>query len=1027
MKVFQPFRLDTVNHCLWRADERVALTPKAFDVLRYLVEHAERLVTQDEILEALWPGTYVNPEVVKKYVLEIRKALRDHPDKPAFVATFPKRGYQFIAGVREDSSPGASDLSANTAKTIVGREDALAQLDKCLSKALNGKRQVIFITGEAGIGKTTLLDAFHQRAGSRPNLRIARGQCVEGFGGKEAYYPVLEALGQWFRAEDGSPALHTLAKQAPTWLIQFPSLVKAEQRAVLQKEILGATRERMVREICEALESLTAQEALVLVLEDLHWVDPSTLDFISAFARRRGPAKLLLLGTYRPADVIILDSPLKALKQDLVIHTLSCEIGLERLEESDIAEYIAVTFVGASFPTGFADLIYRHSGGNALFMVSILQNMVKKGVIAEGDEGWNLTVAFEDVDLSVPETLDQLIEMQFQQLSPLEQRVLRSASVAGEHFSVWAITAAAEVAPEIIEDACERLAERLQFIQAAGIHEMANGQISTHYDFRHSLYREVLYRRLSEASRSKLHLLLAQRLKAFYDPSRLELASELALHFEGGRDYEQAVRYLILAAENSAGRFAYRDSIEILQHALELAEKLAPALRSELDVQVLESIGNAHFAMGALVPSAEAYAAAAERAQLAGLKTAQMHALISAMYPLGFIDPVKGITALEEAVKVSVSINNPAQLASTQMLAAGCRLVFGTWSGADSDLCASSYKTLLHLDPSKFDAYQQVAYAHVALLKGNYAEALDLCERAVSEASLSRVGHVVNFLVNFGALSARSITFLYQGELGKALQLTEVGRASPDENLALYWQASFREASLRTQVFDFEGARRICQETGMVGGEHPIFYGQTIHQMAVGYIALHSGDYPQALEIFGEVYEPATGPKFFLHWWWRLMARLEASNAWLMSEDLANARISADDFLKSALSTADPFLQALAWDLHARVAMAENNFAEARGAIEQALAIIEKFEIPVAGWRICATAWRLHEHLKEHKQAETNRERADSCIVKIANSFVPEEPLRAKFLEARPVRQILRKKTAESGKRQPTMRQRSAH
>jgi len=1027
MKVFEPFRLDTVNHCLWRADERVALTPKAFDVLRYLVEHADRPVTQDEILEALWPGTYVNPEVVKKHVLGIRKALRDHPDKPAFVATFPKRGYQFIAAVREDSSASASDLSANTPETIVGREDALAQLDKCLTKALNGKRQVIFITGDAGIGKTTLLDVFHQRAGSHPNLRIARGQCVEGFGGKEAYYPVLEALGQWFRAEDGGPVLHTLAKQAPTWLIQFPSLVKAEQRAALQKEILGATRERMVREICEALESLTAQDALVLVLEDLHWVDPSTLDFISAFARRRGPAKLLLLGTYRPADVIISHSPLKALKQDLVIHNLSCEIGLERLEESDIAEYIAIKFAGANFPTGFANLIYRHSGGNALFMVTILQNMVKKGLIAQADEGWTLTVAFEDVDLSVPETLDQLIEMQFQQLSPLEQRILRSASVAGERFSVWAITTAAEVAPDMIEETCERLAERLQFIQAAGIHEMANGQISTHYDFRHSLYREVLYRRLSETMRSKLHLLLAQRLKAFYNLCRQELASELALHFEGGRDHEQAVRYLILAAENAAGRFAYRDSIEILQHALQLAEKVGPAPRNELEVQVLECIGNAHFALGALVPSAEAYAAAAERAQLAGLKAAQLHALTSAMYPLGFIDPVQGIAALEEAVKVSMSINNPAQLASTQMLASGCRLVFGTWSRADADLCTSSYETLLQLDPSKLDPYQRIAYAHVALLKGNYAETLDLCERSVSEASVSRVGHVVNFLVNFGALSARTIAFLYKGELGKALQLTQVGRASPDENLALYWQASFREASLRTQVFDFEGARRICQETGKVGGEHPIFYGQTIHQMAVGYIALHSGDYPQAIELFRDVYEPPTGPKFFLHWWWRLMARLESSNARLMSEDLSQARISADDFLKSALATADPFLHALAWDLIARVAMAENNTADARGSIEQALAIIEKFEIPAAAWQVCATAWQVHERLKEHKKAEANRERAEDCILKIANSFAPGEPLRAKFLEARPVRQILSKKILASGKRPPTMRRRAAH
>jgi DNA-binding winged helix-turn-helix (wHTH) protein len=305
MKVFHTFRLDTLNHRLWRGEERVSLAPKAFDVLRYLVEHADRLVTQDEILEALWPGIYVNPEVVKKYVLGIRKVLGDQTNKPAFVATFPRRGYQFIAAVRDETASPPSVVTTSEMGTMVGREDALAQLKSALSKVLQGQRQIVFITGEAGIGKTTLVDAFHQSAACGAKVRIARGQCVEGFGGKEAYYPILDALGQLLRDADGGPIVQAFSKQAPTWLVQFPYLVKAELRETLQKEIIGATRERMVREICEALESLTAQDPLVLVLEDLHWVDPSTLDFISALARRRGPAKILLLGTYRPADVII--------------------------------------------------------------------------------------------------------------------------------------------------------------------------------------------------------------------------------------------------------------------------------------------------------------------------------------------------------------------------------------------------------------------------------------------------------------------------------------------------------------------------------------------------------------------------------------------------------------------------------------------------------------------------------------------------------------------------------------------------
>ncbi|MGA8345848.1 MAG: winged helix-turn-helix domain-containing protein, partial [Candidatus Sulfotelmatobacter sp.] len=99
MKRFQSFRLDTANQCLWDGDVRVALTPKAFDVLRYLVEHAGRLVTADEILQALWPATYINPEGLRKYVLEIRRVLGDRPDTPQFIETLPKRGYQFVASV----------------------------------------------------------------------------------------------------------------------------------------------------------------------------------------------------------------------------------------------------------------------------------------------------------------------------------------------------------------------------------------------------------------------------------------------------------------------------------------------------------------------------------------------------------------------------------------------------------------------------------------------------------------------------------------------------------------------------------------------------------------------------------------------------------------------------------------------------------------------------------------------------------------------------------------------------------------
>jgi DNA-binding winged helix-turn-helix (wHTH) protein len=414
MKSFRSFRLDSLNQCLWQGEKRVPLTPKAFDVLRYLVEHPARLVTQDEILEALWPETYVNPELIKKYILGIRKVLGDRHDRPEFIETIPKRGYQFVAPVSGDMADQSPELAAEATDKMVGRETSLLELHRSLAAALRGQRQVVFVTGEAGIGKTTLVDAFHRQSGQTHKVRLARGQCVEGFGGKEAYYPVLEALGQLTRSEDANLIVQVLAKQAPTWLIQFPSLVKAEQREALQREILGATRERMVREICEVLESLSLQAPLVLILEDLHWVDPSTLDLISALARRRQPAKLMIIGTYRPADVVLSQSPLKGLKQDLLVHHLCRDVPLERLEESEIAEFLASEFEG--LPSALARVIHRHSGGNALFMVAIVQDLRKKEVIKQDKNGWALAVPLEKLDITVPETLQGMLEVQLQQL-----------------------------------------------------------------------------------------------------------------------------------------------------------------------------------------------------------------------------------------------------------------------------------------------------------------------------------------------------------------------------------------------------------------------------------------------------------------------------------------------------------------------------------------------------------------------------------------------------------------------------------
>jgi TolB-like protein/DNA-binding winged helix-turn-helix (wHTH) protein/Flp pilus assembly protein TadD len=158
MKSFQSFRLDSANQCLWRGDERAQITPKAFDVLRYMVENAGRLVTQDELLEALWPETYVNQEVLRKYILEIRKVLGDRPEKPEFIETVTKRGYRFIAPVVDESAEEPADLSTTEMKSGEAATEEAAIEDQVVRETAASEQQAS--SGERRVRKLAIIQVL---------------------------------------------------------------------------------------------------------------------------------------------------------------------------------------------------------------------------------------------------------------------------------------------------------------------------------------------------------------------------------------------------------------------------------------------------------------------------------------------------------------------------------------------------------------------------------------------------------------------------------------------------------------------------------------------------------------------------------------------------------------------------------------------------------------------------------------------------------------------------------------------------
>ena len=580
MQDFPPFRLDTVNQYLLRQQEmaqdaRVLLTPKAFAVLCYLVEHAGQLVTQEELLAAVWPETYIKPEVLKSRIFEIRSALGDRPKTPRFIETLPRRGYRFIATVHDSPAAAPAVPPSPVYGHLVGREGVLETLRACLHRTLRGQRQLVFVTGEPGIGKTTLVDAFQQQATvDVPVLRLARGQCLEGYGGTEAYYPMLEALGEVCRGAGGAAVIETLATHAPTWLVQLPALMTRDHRDMLQRELLGATRERMLREMAELLETLTADRPLLLVFEDLQWVDRATVDLLAALARRRVPAQLLLLATYRPVGLALWEHPLRALTQELQVHQLCHEIVLEPLDEAEVAAYLAAASSGAHLPEGLAGLLYRHSEGNPLFMQAALDHLTQQGLLTREPGHWHLQVPLAEIDLGVPESLRQMIDAQIVRLPPEEQRALEVASVTGVMFTAGVSAAVADLKANDFDDVCDTLARRQHLVRAAGAQQFPDGSLSPRYAFVHALYREVCYWRQAPGRRATLHQRLGEHLEGVFATRLHDVAAELAYHFEAGAAWVRAAQYLRLVAHTAEQRYAYREAATALRRALTLVHHL---------------------------------------------------------------------------------------------------------------------------------------------------------------------------------------------------------------------------------------------------------------------------------------------------------------------------------------------------------------------------------------------------------------------------------------------------------------------
>jgi DNA-binding winged helix-turn-helix (wHTH) protein/predicted ATPase len=568
---FGPFRLETSERRLLRDGHPVRLRGKVFDTLCVLVSRPGRLVEKDDLIAAVWPDTVVEENNLAHNINALRKALGDG----TLIETVPGKGYRFAGTASLAAAapaPRTVEIPPDT-PLLIERKRQMKSLHEAFAAALEGKRQFVCIPGEAGVGKTTLLNAFLQGVRRTSPARIGRGQCLESRGEMEPYIAVLEALGRLCREPDGAEVVSLLYRRAPTWLAQMPWLASAPELAQLPQRNLGVTRDRMLREFAEFVEELAFARPLILALDDLHWSDDSTLSLLELLARRDESAQLILIGTYRPAEATRARQPLEALAQGMKIRGQCLVVKPDLLSSDAVHSIIVGALPGIALDPTLVHTVHQRTGGNPLFVLALVDHWKTTSAVVLQADGWRAVADFDELGKGVPESLTAMIHQKMDTLSPEEQLLLEAASVAGREFVASVLASGLGWTEDDAELRCATLARQGTFIRDAGVLEWPGGGLSARFRFIHALYREVVYQRVPAGRRSRLHRFIGEELEKAYGAVADANANQLARHFRYGGDHPRSIRYFRLAAEQALRRSAHREAVSLLESGLGLIEQ----------------------------------------------------------------------------------------------------------------------------------------------------------------------------------------------------------------------------------------------------------------------------------------------------------------------------------------------------------------------------------------------------------------------------------------------------------------------
>jgi len=479
---FDDFRVDTGQFLLMKDGQPTAITPTVFRILLALLERPGQIVTKDELMKFVWPDSFVEEGNLNRNVSTLRKILNEKPCDHRYIETVPKTGYRFIAPVRSiDYQPpaGIARKAANVnVGHIVGRDHERAELRRAYDLARQGHGGLVCLSGDAGLGKTALLDIFlDDLVQDGQTFHLARGRCSESLTDIEPFMPWIEAFGALAEEQNIEQVMRNAA---PTW------------HREISHSGSGAPR-RMKRELSDFCKQISTVHPLVVVIDDFHWADVGSVDLLAFLASRLDSTRTLVILAYRMTEMKISAQPLLQVRSDLLSRGACTEIHLRLLSKEDVDKHLALEYPQAQFPEDYAGFLHAKTEGNPLFIRELVRGTGQ-----------------------LTDSVRNMIRRKMEGLDDTHRQLLVTASVQGREFDSAVLARSMNLGAQDVEEALNVLAEGHGLIERIREQQLPDGRFTVRYRFVYGFYQETCYESLEPTRKASLNASLAEAFLTYY-------------------------------------------------------------------------------------------------------------------------------------------------------------------------------------------------------------------------------------------------------------------------------------------------------------------------------------------------------------------------------------------------------------------------------------------------------------------------------------------------------------------------------